>query len=90
MNTVPASEKVIYLISYCLGREWVTSKEIAEYFECSDRQAKRLMDKVRDMQFEIGFYDCEIEDGSHGGDTRNRLPIDYRRIKIQLDRKYQT
>jgi len=81
--TFTASEKLLHLISYCIDKQWVSSVEIMEYLDCSQKQATRLMNKARDMQYEIGFYYADIIEGSN-----DRWVHDPRRIKIKLDKKY--
>ena len=85
MNTHPASEKPLLLISLCLGRACYTiSVEVSEYFNCSKRQAIRIMKMVNDMQFECGWYWSDFKRGNISNANDERCAL----IKIQLDRKY--
>ena len=75
----PASEKLLYLIHYCLGRQFVPVQEIALHLDCCKKQAIRLMNKVHDMQYELGFIVVDLIKEDH---------IKQLKIRIQLDRKY--
>jgi hypothetical protein len=83
MNTYPASEKLVHLISYCLQREYVTIYEVMQYFQCCYKTASRLMQKVHDMQYEIGFITVELIEGDDG------IYSEHKRIRIKLDKKYE-
>ena len=84
MNNYPSSEKPLHLISMCLNRQYVDISEVMDYFNCSYKQASRLMDKVRDMQFELGYYWCEVTDGERGENNPRK------KIQLKLVDKYLT
>jgi hypothetical protein len=81
-DKIPAGEKLLFLIRYCLIREWVTSKEVAIYLDCTTRQAVRLMRKLHDIQWEIGYIYSDMENSEAIGKGN------YLKIRVRLDRKY--
>ncbi len=59
MNTYPAGEKLVHLLSYALQSYEITTSDIMNYFECCRTTARRLGDRLYYMQYELGFYSCD-------------------------------
>jgi len=59
-HNYPRREKLVHLISLGLEREYITAKDISEYFDCTIRTGSRLLNKLNDMQHEIKYIKCEL------------------------------
>jgi hypothetical protein len=63
IHNYPRREKLVHLIAIGLEREYMTARDISEYFDCSIRTGHRLLNKLYDIQHELKYIKCEVYKG---------------------------